>query len=110
MKVARFNADGVYLGLAEIEPEEFDPAVHLDATEFGGGCDLKTGPRDPKYRWNRALKCFEPVHTEQEELARAAQRIIDFAAEHAVGKVPEIDALLKEHFPAEHRIARLKAK
>ena len=110
MKVAQIDVDGVYLGQVEIDQDDFDPIIHVDATEYGGSCDLKTGKRDPKYRWDKLAKRFDPIHTEQEQLARAAQKIIEFAAEHAVGKVPEIDALLKEHFPAEHRLARVKAK
>jgi len=110
VKVAQIDVDGVYLGQVEIDRDDFDPIIHVDAKDYGGHCDLKTGKRDQKYRWDRVLKRFEPIHTHQEELARAAQRIIEFAAEHSVGKVPEIDALLKEHFPAEHRLARLKAK
>lgn len=115
MKVALFDTGGVYLGQREIADADFDPAVHVDAAEYGGDCDIRVGKGLPSYRWNAEKKCFEPMNTRQEELARAFQKIIEFAARESAGvsarpldkeEHGEIDALIKEHFPIEHRKVR----
>lgn len=111
MKIALLTSDGVYLEQQDIAATAFDPAVHVDASEYGGDCDLKTGKGLPQYRWNRELKRFDPVHAHQEAFARDMQRIIEFAAIQAVNSADaEIEPLVKEHFPAEHRAARLKVR
>jgi hypothetical protein len=107
MKVAQIDVDGVYLGQIEIDRDEFDPAIHVDAVEYGGDCDIHVGPKFPKYRWTG--KCFEPMNDHQAEVARDIQRIIDFAAAKSA-ESPEVDELVKKHFPAEHRLARVKAR
>lgn len=103
IKIAKLGEGGVFLGEAEIDEESFDPAVHILAAEYGGGCDNAPG----KYRWNREAKRFEPIHVEQEAFARDMRRIIEFSAERGHDH-PEIGVILKKHFPAEHRAARLK--
>ena len=57
IRVARLGEGDVFLGLAEIDAADFDPARHVDAAEFGGGCDNAPG----EYTWNRAEKRFQPV-------------------------------------------------
>jgi hypothetical protein len=109
MKVALLGKDDLYLGQTEIDPSEFDSMLHLDSADYGGNCDLTYGPGTVQYYWDREAKRFEPVNQHQAEVARDVQRIIEFAAAQA-GKVPEIDDLVKKHFPAEHRRARLKNK
>jgi hypothetical protein len=103
IKIAKLGEGDVFLGEAEIEEEAFDPAAQVLASEYGGGCDNAPG----RYRWNRAAKRFEPLHHEQEAFARDMQRIVEFAAEQGL-EHPEIGPIVKKHFPAEHRAARLK--
>jgi hypothetical protein len=108
-KVALLDAVGVFLGQKEIEADAFDPEIHIDAAEYGGDCDIVAGPGLPRYRWDRELKRFEPVHDHQEEFARDMQKIIAFAAVHAVRTAdPEIEPIVKKHFANEHRLARMK--
>lgn len=110
MKVALFDPEGVYLGQREIAEKDFDPAVHVDAAEYGGDCDIQVGEGLPTYRWDAEKKCFEPIHTRQEEVARAFQKIVEYAAKQSAAEdtedAVEVDALVKEHFPIEHRKAR----
>jgi hypothetical protein len=111
MKIALLDTEGVYLGEREIDKAEFDPSIHIDAAEYGGHCDLSCGPKCTPYRWNRERKCFEPVHSVQEAFARDMQRVIEFAAAQAVALAdPEMGAIIKQHFPAEYRLAQLASK
>lgn len=111
IKVALLDAVGVFLGQQEIEAEAFDPEIHIDAAEYGGDCDLLVGPKLPRYRWDRELKRFEPVHDYQEAFAKDMRKLVEFAADQSVqGGHAEIEAIVKKHFPAEHRAATLKVK
>jgi hypothetical protein len=111
MKVALLDAVGIFLGQHEIEEQAFDPEIHIDAAEYGGNCDLVAAPGLSRYRWDREFKRFEPVHDWQEAFALDMQKVIRFAVRQAiVSGNEEMQAIVKKHFPAEHRVATLEAK
>jgi hypothetical protein len=108
MKIALLDPQGIYLGESEINAADFNPAMHVDASDYGGRCDLPRGPGCVPYRWSRERKCFEPVHSVQEAFARDLQRVIEFAAAQAVALAdPELQPIIQQHFPAEYRLAQL---
>ena len=105
MKVALLDANDVFLGQSEIAPADFNPAEHVDASEYGGDCDNAPG----EYRWNRDAKRFEPLNNAGQELADDIARIVEFAARHSAAD-PAIDALIRKHFPAGYHAVQRAGK